>query len=768
VRLRDQLDGKTIGLTGVTGFVGEALLQRILTDLPGTHVLAMVRPKGSNTAVARVEQLLRKKTFATALARHGGDVIALREARVSVLEGDLNHLPELPADIDVLVHCAGDVSFDASIEEAITTNVLGTRALVEKTLDAQARRGAPIHYVHISTAYVSGRRRGSIVEGPVEPRVDWRAETELGLRMPAFIEDASRMPAQLARFRRLAERDHGRAGPLTAAALADERRREWVVAKLKEAGGERGRSLGWTDCYTFTKAMGEGVVEELGATLPCSIVRPSIIESSLLSPYPGWIEGFKMAEPLILAYGRGELPEFPAAADATVDIVPADHVVNAILAVCATTPEPGSPGYYHVSSGARNPLTFNRVYELIREYFDAHPFEATERGSVRLPHWQFPGADSVERLLTTSERAHSLADRLLAHAPRGKHVRKLVDTLDSSKDRLDYLRRYLDLYKPYAMNELRFLDDNTLALHHALDPEDATGPSGFAFDTGVVDWHDYMVNIHCPAITRPIRVMDRARRRRGPVEAPVLRALVPADDVVAAFDMDGTLLSTNVVETYAMLRMPELGVLDRFGELGSILRRLPKYVMAERKDRGGFLRAVYRQYAGADLAALEQIVDEVLAPHILARVSPDALRRVRAHRAAGHRTVLITGEVRPLTRPLASLFDTVIAADLAVGPDGRCTGYLSTPPLVGESRAAWLAWYARSEGFDLARSYAYADSHVDLPMLRAVGQPVAVSPDVALQRAARSNRWPIADWVHTPLSARLQIPSIPLATVKEL
>jgi len=65
-----------------------------------------------------------------------------------------------------------------------------------------------------------------------------------------------------------------------------------------------------------------------------------------------------------------------------VDIVPADHVVNAILAVCATTPEPGNPGYYHVSSGARNPLTFNHVYELIREYFDAHPFEATERGSL--------------------------------------------------------------------------------------------------------------------------------------------------------------------------------------------------------------------------------------------------------------------------------------------------------------------------------------------------------------------------------------------------
>ena len=658
----------------------------------------------------------------------------------------------------MFVHCAGDVSFDPSIEEAINTNVLGTKLLVERLLDAQERRGAPLHYVHISTAYVSGRRRGAIVEGPVEPLVDWRTETDHGLRVRAHIEDTSRMPQRLAAFRKSAERDQGRAGPLTAAALAEKRRREWVVAELKNAGGERGRSLGWTDCYTFTKAMGERVVEELGAPMPCSIVRPSIIESSLVTPYPGWIEGFKMAEPLILAYGRGELPEFPAAPDSIVDIVPADHVVNAILAVCATDPEPGTPAYYHVSSGARNPLTFNRMYELIREYFDANPFEDTERGSVRLPDWNFPGIESVERLLVNSERAHAVADRVLAHAPRGNRVRKLVDTLDRSKDRVDYLRRYLDLYKPYTLTELRFLDDNTLALHHALDPADA---ESFAFDTGVVDWHDYVVNIHCPSVTRPVRVLDRARRRRGPAAKPALRELKPATDVVAAFDMDGTLISSNVVETYALLRMPELGTFDRLGEVASILRRLPGYVLAERKDRGGFLRAVYRRYAGADLAALERIVDEVLTPQILARVSSEALRRVRAHRAAGHRTVLITGEVRLLTRPLASLFDTVIAADLAVGADGRCTGYLASPPLVGESRAAWLAWYARQQGLDLHQSHAYADSHADLPMLRAVGSPVAVSPDVALQREARTNRWPIVDWVHTPLQTRIQIPSVP-------
>ncbi len=99
-------------------------------------------------------------------------------------------------------------------------------------------------------------------------------------------------------------------------------------------------------------------------TRRASIVRPSIIESALERPHVGWIEGFKMAEPLILAYGRGELPEFPAAADTIVDIVPVDHVVSAIVAVLAHPPEPAQVGYFHVSSGDRNPLTFNVLYTL--------------------------------------------------------------------------------------------------------------------------------------------------------------------------------------------------------------------------------------------------------------------------------------------------------------------------------------------------------------------------------------------------------------------
>lgn len=751
MKLRERLQGKRMLLTGVTGFVGEALLHRILRDLPDTHVVALVRPKGSLTGRARAEQLLGKPIFEEIRANHGGDAAALLDARVTVLEGDLADAPELPGDLDIVIHCAGDVSFDPPIHEAFETNVLGTERLLRGILAS----GAQPHYVHVSTAYTAGRRRGAILEASVEHNVDWRTEARWGQAMRDRIEETSRSPGVLSRLRREAEREHGRAGPITSAQDAERRRREWVDKKLVEAGRERARSLGWTDVYTFTKALGERVVEEVGAPLPVTIVRPSIIESALETPYPGWIEGFKMAEPLILAYGRGELPEFPASPDGVVDIVPVDHVVGATLAAAATPPDPGRPAYFHVCSGARNPLTFSRLYELVRSYFDANPFDMNERGAVRLPTWRFPGGEAVDRLLGMSERAHQVADWAVRHAPRGERVRKLARELDQQQRRLDFLRRYLDLYRPYAEAELQFTDDQTMALLQSLDEEDRRI---FAFDTSVIDWKHYLVDVHCPSVTKSMRQYDVIRRRRGRRAPTVAKELPQGTDILAAFDMDGTLLSSNVIETYLWLRMPELDRGGRLREVGTLLRKLPGFLAAERRDRGGFLRAVYRRYQGADLAELERIVDEMLTAHVLERVSGAALRRVRAHRAAGHRTVLITGAIRPLTRPLAPLFDEIVAADLATDDWGRCTGFLTSPPLVGESRAAWLRRYASTHGFDLTRSYAYADSHSDLPMLRAVGRPVAVSPDVHLWREARKGRWPVEEWKTSGAVSRLTLP----------
>jgi fatty acyl-CoA reductase len=184
-------------------------------------------------------------------------------------------------------------------------------------------------------------------------------------------------------------------------------------------------------------------------------------------------------------------------------------------------------------------------------------------------------------------------------------------------------------------------------------------------------------------------------------------------------------------------------------ELANLLRNLPRYLRAERRDRGDFIRTFMRRYEGVDEAELRHLVEESIGDALLQRAMPEAIRRIRAHRAAGHRTVLITGTIDLLVEPLAPLFDEVVAGQMhSVG--GTWTGYLDRPPLVDEARAAWLRGYAETAGIDLAQSYGYGDSHSDRAWLELVGNPQAVNPDAALYRHAKRKKWRIHTWgAHT-------------------
>ena len=758
-RIAELLAGKKIAMTGVTGFIGEQMLWKFLTECPDTTTAVLVRRKGSLSATQRVASLLKKKIFKDVVAE-AGSVEELMNARIDVIEGDLPDAPELPRDIDVLVHCAGDVSFDPPIDAAFKTNVLGVKALLKRFRESCSDENGNLvrvpHYVHISTAYTAGRRRGPIPEAAHPHEVDYEAETRAALAMTDLVEARSRTSEQLTALRKEAEKLHRRAGYLTTSEDTERRRLAWVKKELVAAGTERARSLGWTDVYTFAKAMGEAVVADLCRDMQVSIVRPAIVESSLRYPHPGWIEGFKMADPIILAYGRGQLPEFPASPDAVIDIIPCDYVVNTIVAVCATQPKVGEPEFYHCSSGARNPLTFRGIYEHIRSYFSRHPYRDGQ-GSHQLATWNFPGPEPVERKLWFAEKGVAIGNRLLSFAPRGKKTRAAAQALDKTAKQLDFLNRYLGLYGEYLQSELHFVDDCTLALHNSLHEDDR---ETFGFDSGTLDWTHYLEDVHAPAITDPVRRLEAARRRRKARSATYrdLKAAEPGK-VLAAFDLDGTVMTTNVIETYLWLRLPELSLTQRAGELMRVAAQLPNYLGAERKDRGVFLRQVYRRYEGARLDELERFVDERLTPFVLDRTSPDAVRRIREHREAGHTTILLTGVIRPLTRPFEGLFDHIVAADLATDADGVCTGFLTGPPMVGDSRAAWLTHYAGLYGIDLSASFAYADSHVDLPMLRSVGNPVAVSPDIGLMRAAKESGWSIIEWPSHALQPRWKLPS---------
>ena len=742
----DPLGGAHVLLTGATGFLGQALLEKLLSSYPDTTVSLLVRGRGSSSGAARVAGLLRKPVFSRWRKEVGEDAAkAAFEERVRVVDADLGAgSVVLPSDITVVIHAASTVSFDPPIDAAFRTNVQGVVDLYQAV-----RAASPTaHAVHVSTAYVAGARKGVVPEASLDHSADWRAELAAAQLARDEVERDSRRPEALRKALAEARREHAKSGPQSAAMAAERARLDWVESRLVDYGRLRAQSLGWPDVYTFTKALGERVAEEvLGGNHPLSIVRPAIVESALAHPYPGWIDGFKMADPLILAFGRGILPEFPGLPDGVLDVIPVDIVVNAVLAAAAAPPPVGQPAYYHVGSGARNPLTFRAMYEHVREYFTDHPMPDGGRGQIKVPTWKFPGARGVERRLRTGERVIGAAQRAVLAAPASKRTRRWQSDLHKEQGKVEFLRKYADLYGVYTEAEVIYTDVKLLALHRSLPPERR---KAHGFDAAAIDWTHYLQEVHCPTITATIR-RATAEKRSSATGLPPVRDSADRD-IVAVFDMEGTLIASNVVEAYLWARLADLPREDWLGELAHLARKLPGYLAAERRDRGEFLRTFVRRYAGANEAQLARLVHERLGDALLRRSRPEAIRQVRKHRAAGHRTVLITGAIDVLVQPLAVLFDEVVASRLHVR-DGVYSGFLDSPPLVGEARAAWLRRYAGETGVDLRRSYAYGDSYSDRPLLEAVGNPVAVNPDLRLHRHARSRSWPIAQWGHHALAA---------------
>jgi HAD superfamily hydrolase (TIGR01490 family) len=734
------LGNSHVFLTGGTGFLGQAILERLLSSHPGTTVSLLIRTKGSTTGEDRLRNLLRKPVFSAWRERVGDEEVerAVRE-RLHVIEGGLGVLPPLPKDLDVVIHSASTVSFDPPIDQAFDTNVGGAVGLYE----ALALSGSDPHVVHVSTAYVGGIRKGVVPEASLEHDVDWRAEYEAAKSARVRVEMASRQPETLRRFINEARGKHGKEGPQAVAKAAEAARVEWVQSVLVDYGRTRAESLGWTDVYTLTKSFAERAAEQMWAQQGhrLSVVRPAIIESALRHPFPGWIDGFKVADPLILAYGRGMLPEFPGLPDSVLDVIPVDFVVNVILAVAANPSPVEEPKYFHVSSGASNPLPFHRMFRNVNEYFVKNPMPQ-EGGHIVVPEWKFPGGRRVERSLARKELANNTLENLLERLPSTARTRVRLAQTQTNRKNLASLRNFTDLYRAYVQTEIIFDDRNTRALNASI-PEKLRGDIGF--DVEAIDWEDYMQNVHFPAIT----AMTKAFSRRPAASEKAAKALPERTDVVAVFDLEGTVVDSNIVEQYLWVRSAGFRKAAWPGEFVSLLASLPRYLRAERHDRGEFIRVFLRRYAGMPVSRLEKVVKGGYGDTLLRHTMPAAIDRIREHRAAGHRTVLVTGSIGTLVEPLAALFDEVVASTMD-SRDGVLTGFLAKPPLVDEARAAWLRQYAEAHDLDLSKSYGYGDSHADLVWLEMVGNPSAVNPDTSLSREAQRRRWSIYDWKRGP------------------
>jgi HAD superfamily hydrolase (TIGR01490 family) len=150
-----------------------------------------------------------------------------------------------------------------------------------------------------------------------------------------------------------------------------------------------------------------------------------------------------------------------------------------------------------------------------------------------------------------------------------------------------------------------------------------------------------------------------------------------------------------------------------------------------------------------DAIAGQRVVDlQRLGPDVLAGILPllyrEVLREAWAHQDAGRPAYIVTAA----SQELADVLAHVLVLDGGIGMrseirDGVYTGRPDGPFTYREGKAEAIREIAAREGIDLSASYAYSDSESDLPMMRAVGNPVAVNPDAALEKVARAEGWRI-------------------------
>lgn len=218
------------------------------------------------------------------------------------------------------------------------------------------------------------------------------------------------------------------------------------------------------------------------------------------------------------------------------------------------------------------------------------------------------------------------------------------------------------------------------------------------------------------------------------------------------FDVDGTLVQTNLVHPTVFYLLNQQTPLHALGRIGKTLLRAPLLALAELQDRRIFNEMLFQAFEGMSedrlLVLSEQCFEKVIRPNLF----KGAKELVQTNKDKGHEVVIVSGALDFLMELLAKHLgaDGVIANKLEI-KDGFATGKLKRPVVAGPEKARLIREDARRRGHDLDACFAYSDSYSDVPMLSIVGHPAAVNPDRRLAVLADTYAWPI---IHLGRAAR--------------
>jgi HAD superfamily hydrolase (TIGR01490 family) len=214
----------------------------------------------------------------------------------------------------------------------------------------------------------------------------------------------------------------------------------------------------------------------------------------------------------------------------------------------------------------------------------------------------------------------------------------------------------------------------------------------------------------------------------------------------AFYDLDGTLLSCNLVNMHAYYARNDRSILKSVYQFTKVVLSVPFYFGLDLYSRSLFNKFSFRAYRGMHRDRLIGLSDDLFEVTLKPSIFRQAEALIATTRELGYRNVLVTGTLDFQVRPIALHFgiDEVICNRLEFR-NHVATGHVLPPLLAENEKARSIREYAAQEGIDLAESCAFSDSSADLPMLSSVGYPVATNPTRRLRRVALEKNWPVLE-----------------------
>jgi hypothetical protein len=510
--VRRTLANRHIMLIGVTGFIGKVWLVNLLENIPEIgKITLLIRRNRTTSSQRRFEKIVEESpTFDTLQERYGRSLGAFLKEKVEVVEGDVS-APGLGLDqatqarlaksLDLIVNSAGLTDFNPDLREALSSNVDSAVHLLEFI-----RRCDHAGLMHLSTCYVVGMRDGRVTE-ELKPNYNPSGDSEFDVEREiaslretiCSVEERAEGVELIKALKRQALGRGVDDSVVPAKELDGVLRRNrirWARNRLVRIGMRRAQHLGWPNTYTFTKSLGESVLATRGNDLPIAIVRPSIVESSERSPFSGWNEGINTSGPLSYLLGTN-FRQLPTNARKCLDVIPVDMVCRGMSLIAAAVITRCNARMYQLATSAVNPVNMGRSIELTglahRKYYRMEQsvdnwlkvkFETIPVSKQRYERMSIPMQKAVVSRINRVAIALKMKKPPLAKAERD----------------LNRAEKLIELYEPFILhNDHVFECENTRMLSAALPPEES---SAFDFAPEAIDWWDYWINVHIPALRR--------------------------------------------------------------------------------------------------------------------------------------------------------------------------------------------------------------------------------------------------------------------------